>query len=113
MLPPTQIFFKKLIRLKIKSISIGTKNAINPIQSIIENLGVSNSKISRCSHHISHAFAALPLLDEKYHKDFTGITIDGVGTQGDLQAVVTSVGSIDTVNILNSGSDILQILVLF
>ncbi len=32
------------------------------------------------------------------------ITIDGVGTQGDLQAVVSSVGSIDTVNILNSGS---------
>ena len=32
------------------------------------------------------------------------ITIDGVGTSGDLQAVVSSVGAIETVNILNSGS---------
>ena len=32
------------------------------------------------------------------------IIIDGNGTDGELQAVVTSVGSIDTVNIINSGS---------
>ena len=33
---------------------------------------------------------------------------DGAGTSGHLQAVVTSVGSIDTVNILNSGSGYTQ-----
>jgi len=32
------------------------------------------------------------------------LVIDGDGISGDLQAIVTSVGSIDTVNILNSGS---------
>ena len=33
------------------------------------------------------------------------IIIDGDGTAGKLEAVVSSVGSIDTVNIINSGSD--------
>ena len=40
-----------------------------------------------------------------YNEDIPpSIIIDGNGTSGDLQAVVSAVGSIDTVNILNSGS---------
>lgn len=35
------------------------------------------------------------------------ITIDGDGSSGSLEAVVTSVGSISSVNIVNSGSGVL------
>ena len=40
--------------------------------------------------------------------EITIVPRDGAGTSGHLQAVVTSVGSIDTVNILNSGSGYTQ-----
>ena len=40
-----------------------------------------------------------------YNEDIPpSLIIDGDGVSGDLEAIVTSVGSIDTVNILNSGS---------